>query len=229
MNASIQFGDTIEPLEDDEHEIGLQLQTGHSGFYATKFDVGAERLICENGMTAFISSFENRLTHSNPWNPGVAYNAIDAVAEGGEEISQRIADAEEQELMNIDESLLLLQDYGIGQVLEQPTADLVNALQQEVDDPAQPTLKETYDAATRALTHYTPDDVPDYVVDDEIAKAGQLLDQDGELPDTDDVMQHTLQNRSYILSQADDLETAEYWDGERETVQELSELRGLQA
>ena len=44
-----------------------------------KYDIGAERQVCSNGMTAFISELSFDQTHSELFQPGLAYNAVGAV------------------------------------------------------------------------------------------------------------------------------------------------------
>jgi hypothetical protein len=129
--------------------------------------------------------------------------------------------------MNQDEALLVLLDQGIGNFLEQPVPDLVNALHDEVDDPESPTLWETYNAATRALTHYTRD-VPDYDLDQGFEQAAQLLETGyNEIPDPEKLGRQTVERRAQarIESGEDD----QYWEGEDETLRELMEQHEIQA
>ncbi len=116
------------------------MRSGHSGFHGLKYDVGAERQVCSNGMTAFMSELGFDQTHGEPFQPGLAYNAVDAVIESPAEIEQRLAQAQNRELMNQDESLLVLMDTGIDRYLENPVPDLLNAMHAGVDDPESPTL-----------------------------------------------------------------------------------------
>jgi len=57
MSADVQFdGDTtVYAAEADPIDLGLKIRSGHSGFHALKYDVGANRQVCSNGMMAFIS------------------------------------------------------------------------------------------------------------------------------------------------------------------------------
>lgn len=45
MSAEVNFGGdtTVYAAQDDPIDLGLQIQSGHSGFHALKYDVGAER------------------------------------------------------------------------------------------------------------------------------------------------------------------------------------------
>ena len=227
MTASIDFdGATVYANEDDPIELGLHVQSGHSGFHGLKYDVGAERLVCSNGMTAFISDLSFDQTHSDPFQPGLAYNAVDAVIESPAEIEHRLAQAQNRELMNQDEALLVLMDSGIGRYLEQPVPDLLNALYDEVEDPEAPTLWETYNAATRALTHYTQ--APDYELSDGFERAAQLLENGAnDIPEPDQLGQQAVERRTRELVERGDSEPL--WEGETETLRELQELHDVEA
>lgn len=228
MTSKINFGENIEPVDGDVHNIGLALSSGHAGFYATKVDVGAEREVCSNGMTAFVSEFNDGQYHNQPLNPGMIFTAIDGIAEGTDVIEERLADAQKNHLKNLDEAILVIRDFNVGNVLENPVDDLRKALNQEVSDPSSPTQKEVYDAATRALTHYVGDDVDEVYVDDELERAARILDQDGNLPDSEDLGRKAVQNRSREYIENRD-EVEEYWDGEEDDIRELMEVHGVEA
>jgi len=227
MSAKIDFdGTRVYANEDDPIELGLQVQSGHSGFHGVKYDVGAERLVCSNGMTAFISDLSFDQTHSEPFQPGLAYNAVDAVIESPAEIEHRLAQAQNRELMNQDEALLVLMESGIGQYLEQPVPDLLNSLYDEVGNPEAPTLWETYNAATRALTHYTS--VPDHELADGFERAAQLLENGAnDIPEPDHLGRQAVENRSRQLIEHGDTEP--YWEGEEQTLRELMEMHEIGA
>lgn len=199
MSAEVDFsGDTtVYAGEDDPIDVGLKIRSGHSGFHALKYDIGAERQVCSNGMTAFISDLHFEQTHHDPFQPGLAYNAVDAVVESPEQVENRIEEAQNRELVNQDEALLVLLEIGIDQYLDQPVPDLLNALYEEVENPDEPSLWETYNAATRALTHYTPDDVPEYELDQGFEAAAQLLETGyNELPDPETLGRRTVEQRA---------------------------------
>ena len=129
--------------------------------------------------------------------------------------------------MNQDEALLVLMDQGIGRYLEQPVPDLINALHSEVEDPEAPTLWETYNAATRALTHYTSD-IPDYELDQGFEQASRLLETgDNRLPDSERLGERAVDNRSRQLIEEGSAEP--YWEDEVESLRELREAHELQA
>jgi len=226
MTASINFiGDTTVYAEgNDPIELGLNVRSGHSGFHGVKYDVGAERQVCKNGMVAFVAELSFEQTHQDSFQPELAYNAVDAIVESPETVEQRLDEAQNRELMNQDEALLVLLESGIDRYLEQPVPDLLNALQEEVEDSDSPTLWETYNAATRALTHYA-EDVPGYELSEGYESVSQLLETgDSKVPDPDDLGGQVVENRANQLIEND---SEEYWDGEHESIRELLEAHEL--
>lgn len=223
MSAKLNFeGDTtVYADEDDPVDLGLKIRSGHSGFHGLKYDVGAKRQVCSNGMMAFVSDLSFDQTHSDEFQPGLAYHAVDAVVESPEIVEERLEKAQNRELMNRDEALLVLMDTGVDQYLENPVPDLVNALVEEVDDPDSPTLWETYNAATRALTHYTQD-VPDYQLDQGYEQAAQLLETGySGVPEPLELGSQAVEDRANQV--IENQEREEYWDGERDALRELME------
>jgi hypothetical protein len=227
MSALLNFdGNTAYVGGDDAVELGLKVRSGHSGFHALKYDVGAERQVCSNGMMAFVSDLHFEQSHGQPFQPGLAYQAVDAVLESPEKVEQRLEEARNQYLVNEDEALLVLLDLGIGDYLEQPVPDLLNAVHDEVEDPGNPSLWETYNAATRALTHYTRD-VPEYELDHGFEQAAKLLDTDGGIPDPVQLGEAVVEQRANRL--IEESEAEEYWENETESVRELLEAHGTAA
>ena len=219
MSARVTFeGDTtVYAAEDDPINIGLKVRSGHSGFHAVKYDVGAEREVCSNGMMAFVSDIHFEQTHNDPFQPQLAYQAVDAVIESPETVEERLEAAQDRELLNQDESLLVLLDLGIDDYLNDPVPDLLNALHEEVDDPDSPTLWETYNAATYALTHYA--DAPDYELDQGFERAARLLETGrSEVPDPDRMARDVVEKRANQLIEDED---EPYWEDEEETVRDL--------
>jgi len=116
-------------------------------------------------------------------------------------------------------------DSGIDRYLEDPVPDLINAMHSEVEDPESPTLWETYNAATRALTHYTRD-VPEYELSEGLEQASQLLeDGTNSIPDPERLGQQAVSNRSRTLIERGDSEP--YWEGESEALRELMQEHEL--
>jgi len=225
MSAVLDFDEEITPFEDDPIDLGLKVRSGHSGFHALKYDVGAERQVCSNGMMAFVSDLHFQQSHGEPFQPGLAYNAVDAVVDSPEVVERRLQDAQDEELLNRDEALLVLLDTRIGQYLEDPVPDLLNSLIEEVDDPQAPTLYETYNAGTRALTHYTHG-VPDYELDQGFENLSRLLeDRSSQTPDGEQLGRETVDRRSrQLIEQGDE----ERWETERESLRNLMEEHEIQ-
>jgi len=226
MSGHLEFGEEVYANQDDPIDLGLKVRSGHSGFHGLKYDVGAERQVCSNGMMAFVSDLHFDQTHGEPFQPGLAYNAVDAVVESPEIIEQRLAQAQNRELMNQDEALLVLMDTGIDRYLDQPVPDLLNALHSEVEDPENPSLYETYNAGTRALTHYTQD-VPEYELDDGFEQLSRLLETgSSEIPEPELLGQQAVDRRSRELIEHG---SEPYWEDEEQTLRELIEAHEIQA
>lgn len=228
MTAKIGLEDVVEPRDGDEVALQLHTRSGHSGYHGLKYSIGAERLVCSNGMTSFVSEQGYNQTHSEPFQPQLAYHAVDSMIEGVDTVEQRLEEAQQEKLLNQDEALLVLHDLGLDRYLENPSADLVNALYEEVEDMENPSLYETYNAATYALTHLATD-VPEYVLDDGLERAATLLDQGNSVPDSEEVGRVVVENRVQSLVEADDPGEEEYWDGETDSLRELMEAHEIQA
>lgn len=118
-------------------------------------------------------------------------------------------------------------ETGIDRYLEDPVPDLLNAMYSEIQDPESPTLWETYNAVTRALTHYTQD-VPEYDLAEGLERVSQLLeDGSNNLPDPEKLGRQAVSNRSRSLIERGDAEP--YWENETESLRELMERHELQA
>jgi len=197
MTARVNLGDyaAIEPQPGDVIDLGLQVQTGHSGYHAVKYDVGAERQVCSNGMVAFVSDMHVEQTHQQPFNPGIAQQAVDAVVEGADTVEERLQDARERTFRDQDEAVLVMYDFGLDQYFNEPRDVFRDAVEAEVDADV-PSLYDTYNAATRAITHHLDDDTPAYVQDEALEAAGDLLDYPGYgLPEADYLGQRAVDNR----------------------------------
>lgn len=229
MTSKIGLGETIEPQPGDEIELQLHTRSGHSGYHGVKYQIGAERLICENGMTAFVSDQTYEQTHGEPFQPQLAHHAVDSMLEGIETVEQRLEDAQQRTLVNQDEALLVLHDIGVDEYLENPTSDLLTALHEEVEDSENPSLFETYNAATYALTHMTDEETPEYVLDEGYERAANLLEYGQGIPSARILGENAVQNRSRTLIESDQPEDEEYWEGETDAVRELMEEHEIQA
>lgn len=224
MSSQVNFrGDTdVLVDEGDAITLGLKIRSGHSGYHGLKYDVGAERQVCSNGMMAFVSDLHFEQSHHDPLQYGLAQHAVDTVVEGADVVEHRLQDAQEQTFWNRDEALLVLLDLGLDQYVDDAYDTLRDCLDAE-SDADQPSLYETYNAATRALTHHVDDDVPAYVRDEGLERAARLLDTGTGLPDADAIGRRTVDSR--VNQFIDDEDTEEYWPGEHDTVTELLQSR----
>ncbi|SDQ40479.1 DUF932 domain-containing protein [Natronobacterium texcoconense] len=229
MSAKVGLEQSIEPREGDQIELQLHARSGHSGYHGVKYDIGAERLVCSNGMTAFVAEHSFEQTHGEPFQPQLAYHAVDSMVDGVDTVEQRLADAQERELMNLDEALLVLYDLGIDELLENPTPDLLTALHEEVEDTDAPTLYETYNAASYALTHLTEEDIPEYALDDAYERAAGLLEYGDGIPHPEILGENAVTNRATQLLESDDPEEEEYWEDETESIRELLDVHEVDA
>lgn len=229
MSAKVGLGERVEPEDGDEIDLQLHARSGHSGYHGLKYELGAERLICSNGMTAFVKDHSYEQTHGEPFQTGLAHHAVDSMIEGVDTVEQRLSDAQNRELMNQDEALLVLHDLGIGEYLENPTPDLINAVREEVADPENPSLYETYNAATYALTHLADSDIPEYRLDDGFERAAELLEYGDGIPHPGILGENAVESRADTLIDAENPEEEEYWEGETETVRELLDAHEIQA
>jgi hypothetical protein len=227
MSARIGLDQTVEPQPGDVIETDLRVRSGHSGFHGVKYENGAMRQVCSNGMMAFVADQTYEQTHGEEFQPGLAIHAVDSAVEGVDQVEQRLEEAQERELRNQDEAILVLQDVGVDRYLENPTADLINAVQVEVDEPENPSLYETYNAATYALTHLAEDDIPQYQLDNGFEDAAGILEYGEGIPHPDILGENAVRRRANELIEDPDAE--EFYDGETEAVRELMEAHEIEA
>jgi hypothetical protein len=149
--------------------------------------------------------------------------AVAGIIDGVDGVEHRLQEARERTFVNRDEALLTLMDIGVDAYLDDPVATLEDCLDAETAEGEDPSLYDTYNAATRALTHHA--DLGMTRRDYALERAASLVDRNGMLPDVADLGMDAVERR--VGSYADDGdETEPYWDGERETLSELVELRG---
>ncbi|MDG5761330.1 DUF932 domain-containing protein [Natronococcus sp. A-GB1] len=211
----------VEPVEGDVYELGKRTSHAHTGMHGLHHDIGAVRVVCSNGMMSFDAEKQFSQTHSEPLNYALFEHAYDSIVNGVEDVEDRIQAAAAQELVNQDEALLVLTDLNIDTYLpgDEPLATLEEALETELDmEQDRPTLYDTYNAATRALTH-APGIEPDSR-EQGLKQAARLLDHQGAVPEATDLGQSAVERRldAYVED-----ETEPYWDDEEETLQTLIE------
>jgi hypothetical protein len=213
----------VTVADGDVIDLGVKFRIGQTGFHGLSYDVGAVREVCSNGMTAFVSDMQMSQTHKEPLNYGLPRQAVAGIIDGVDGVERRLQDARERTFVNRDEALLTLLDIGIDQYFDTPVAVLEESLDAETGEDEAVSLYNAYNAATRALTHHADLDMTrrDYALE----RAASLVDRNGMLPDVADLGMDAVERR--VGSYADDGdETEPYWDGERETLSELVELRG---
>jgi hypothetical protein len=233
MGAKTEFhGDTdINVGGDDTIYTGLRVRSGHSGMHGVKADVGGLREICSNGMMAWVADNTFEQTHQEPFQPALIYQGVDSVIDGSEEIEKRLEDARSMKLGNRDELRLILHET-VGQYLENPNADIPLAMEDEfatISEEDELSLLNAYNAATRALTHYNDEELSDLQLDRGYEQAAEILETGYGLPNPDELAENALENRAYTLTDAEDRDDAEYWNGEAEDLREMMQERGITA
>ncbi|WP_226005956.1 hypothetical protein [Natrinema salinisoli] len=224
MSAYVDLeGVEAEPVDGDVIDMGVKVRSAHTGFHGTKYDIGAERMICSNGMMAFVSDLQFDQTHGEPLNYGLAQHAVDSIIEGTDVVEDRLEQATEYTFLSDEEAMLVLFDLGLDAYLEDPVELAEDALNAEKDhDDQPPTLYDAYNVATRLITHeaeLTGDD-RDYALE----QVGNLLDRHGSLPDTADLGQTAVENRVSEHAGTDDDGVELYWENEEETLHSLIEM-----
>ena len=214
-----------EPFDGDVYEIGKRTTHAHTGMHGLHHDIGAVRVVCTNGMVAFDAEKQFSQTHSNPLDYTLFEHAYDSIINGVEDVEDQIQTAADQNLVNRDEALLVLTDLGIDAYL--PTDDSITMLRDALDaelgaDHEQPTLYDTYNAATRAVTH--AEGISAEQRDRGLEQAARLLDWHGDVPDATKLGQRALKRRVDEYTVEDDVEP--YWENEEETLQTLIEAHG---
>ena len=181
------------------------------------------RPICSNGVKAPVSQLTFSQTHQEPLQYSLPQQAVKAILDGTDLVEDRLQQAREQTFVNQQEAVLTLMDTGLDAYFDDPIPTFEDCLDAETSDSEDVTLYDTYNAATRALTHHTELDMTrrDYALD----QAASLLDRAGELPDVDELGQRAIENR--VQGYTDEAEEAEeYWENERQTLSDLIEQRG---
>ena len=221
LSAYVDFdGVAAEPAPGDVIDLGLKLRSGHSGFHGLKYDVGAERQVCRNGMLAFVSDLQFEQTHQEPLDYGLARTAVDAVVDGVDIVEDRLDAARDRAFISEDEAALVLLDHGLDAYFDDPAAVLRDSLREELDTPDdRPTLYDTYNAATRALTHEA--DLSMDAREEALERAARLLDFQGSLPEPADLGRYAVERRVEEYTAENEVEA--YWDQEEETLHTLLE------
>lgn len=207
-------------------DLELRLRTAHTGFHAVKAELGAERLVCSNGMTRWVPEEDWSHGHNDgPFNAAILHQALDAAVESPEVIRRRTEKAHEQQFESFEEALLALRYIGNGLTLydildEDPHETLKESLREEAEK-SPPSLYDTYNAATHAVSH--SDNLSDFQVQTGLELASELvMDDFGSVHDTGTIGESAVNfavQRANTLSQQDDPNEA--FDGE---IEELTNL-----
>lgn len=218
LSAYIDFEEVdAEPEPGDVIDLGLHIRAGHTGFHGIKYDVGATRQICSNGMVGFVSDLAVEQTHQKPLDYGLARQAVDGILAGVGIVEDRLAQANEQTFTSEDEALLVLLDHGLDAYFDDPVATLRDSLRAELDQDQQLTLYDTYNAATRAVTHAAT--LPVAQRDAALDQAATLLDRWGDLPDATVLGRQAVEHRAETYAAEDAVDP--YWADEEATLHDL--------
>ena len=215
-------GVAAEPADGDVIDLGLQFQAGQTGYHGIHYDVGARREVCSNGMQAFVSDLHFRQTHQQPLDYTLPRHAVAGIVNGVATIENRLQQADEEIFTSSEEALLVLMDYGLDTYLDDPVPTLEAGLEEELDPQQdQPTLYDTYNAATRVLTHEA--DLSPEQRDAALERAAYLLDTYSDLPETAQLGTAAIEQR--IATYTTEAEVEPYWNDEEETLHELLAAR----
>jgi hypothetical protein len=215
-------GLAAEPEAGNVIDLGLKIRAGHTGFHGVKYDVGAERQICRNGMMAFVSDLQFEQTHQDPLDYGLTRSAVDAIVDGVDVVEDRLERAHERAFISEDEAVLVLLNHGLDAYFDEPAIVLRDSLREELDTRHdQPTLYETYNAATRAITHGAELSMDQREA--ALERAARLLDLHGSVPEPEELGRYAVERR--VEQHAAD-EAESYWDEEVETLRTLIEAHG---
>jgi hypothetical protein len=218
-------GIEAEPVAGDIYELGKRTSHAHTGMHGLHHDIGGVRVICTNGNVAFDSEKHYSQTHSEPLDYSLFEHSYDSIVNGVEDVEERLQAAADELLINRDEAVLVLTDIGIDAYLpdDDPISTLRDALDAELDEyTEEPSLYETYNAATRALTH--ADGISSENRHRGLQQAATLIDRRGDVPAADQLGRYAVERRVEAYTSGDEFEP--YWKDEEETLQTLIETRG---
>lgn len=111
--------------QDDPIRAGQRVTSGNTGIHSTRFDVGYERVICSNGMTAFVPESRYEQTHHEPLDATLPRLSVETVLDGTDEVERKLEEAQQHRFRNKEEALEVLYDLGIPQQLDLEFADTV--------------------------------------------------------------------------------------------------------
>jgi len=216
----------IEPLDGDVIRVGVNLKCGHTGFTGLKVSPMAYREVCRNGLKDWVQEQVYQQTHSQPYKPELIRHGVSHILDGKDELEQRLADAQSQELRGGREEVrLILHEIGIDDYLDNPVADIPLSIEEEAGDDV--TLYDAYQAGTRALTHHSDEELSQNQLDRGYELVAELLDNGSGMRDAEQMAEYYVENRLNQL--AADPEAELNYEDEREDVRDLAELHGITA
>lgn len=229
LTSKITFDsvDIVDPTG-NRINIGLKVDTAHNGFSAVKIDLGAERLVCENGLTAWDSQYTFRHEHNQgSFRDDIMIQTVEAIMTDTERIAERFEHAHDQHFRNLDEMYLQLLDCGIEWLFDEPMRALREAYEQEKswhNNPEQmrqsPSLYDAYMVGTYAIDHLAKDDASEQAKKTCRERITNLIETyNGSTPDPSDMVSSTVEERTHRLTSSDG---EEEWDGEYEIVQRVA-------
>jgi hypothetical protein len=229
MLLDLEFdGIQINPgADDDPITAGQRVTSGNTGIHSTKYDVGYERLVCSNGMTAFVPEAEFEQTHHEQLDTTLPRLSVEAILDSTDHVEQKLEQAQANRFRNKEEALAVLYDLEIPQRLQLDHAETAMVFEDEVADRNNASQYELYQVATNMIDNHSPDYMDDHGQHSLHQQASQLMDTGtGQLQDVDDLAESSLQSRAYELTEE---EVEEYWEGETEDLRAALEDRGLTA
>lgn len=229
MSAQLEF-DGVPDVKVGKHDrirLGIMVQAGHSELHPLAYDIVGVREPCDNEMTGFISQFHYEQSHQDPLQEELVHDAVDAIVSDPDIVEQRLFDARQEEFVSVEEAIIVLMDRKLYHFLDDPIDSLDRSLREETTG-TKPSLYETYNAATRTLTHEVSNDTPQYRVDQGQQRAAALLDDgNGQLPKIEELATTAVENRIQSYLAHDNVR--QYWDSESETLRQLADQRDIGA
>ncbi len=214
----------IEPTQGDIMKPQIRLSTAHTRHQRVRYDLGAIRPVCANGMVGFVKDIAIGQSHQKPLDFKLPKKFLEKLEYGVEEAEKNLSEALDRYFYNLEESLLVLGSLGIHEYIPEDSFDaLSEGLEEEMDGEI-PSLYDTYNAATRTLTHET-EGIPEYRVETGLDDAGCLIEYKGRgVPDTEYLGKRAVGKRHREIEQGDD----ELFEGEKEVILELKEDYNIQ-
>ncbi len=228
LTSQIEFSDvSITDPTGHDVELGMRINTAHNGFSAVSIEIGAERLVCSNGMTAWDSQFSYSHEHNQgPFNASLMFHAVESIIDNTDRIEERFERAHNQQLRSKDELFLLLLDCGIEWLFDDPLDALhesFNAEREWHNNPRQmeeaPSLYDAYTVGTYAIDHLADDQSSERALDTARGRLTTMLETyDGSIPSADELVSGTVERRTEAITSGEDL----HCEGEREIVQSIA-------